>query len=503
MSANNQPKVAMIGFDAAEFSYIQQFLPMLPNFKRAISCGRTRRLSSTAGMFPGSVWPTFYTASLPGEHGIHHLMQWDADAMRLRRVSDAWLYCEPFWRELERRGLRVIALNVPMTFPPSECAGVEVSSWGAHDQLSLFTAYPRELGPEIMRRFGAHPMGIEVPVEKSLGERMRVRANLVNGVRIKSELTRWLLTSRPWDFFIAAFGESHRGGHILWPDGPDGESSIPASALLDVYRALDNALGEVLAALNLEETTVIIFALHGMGANLSQEHFVTPLMDRVNAKFSQLEPGLYPSGRSPRQLSVMRLLRENVPPWVQSRIANLVPQHVRDAVVDRSFTSGRDWSHTPGLALRADNNGYLRFNLAGRERLGMLEPGSAIFARYSDLVRESFTSLRTPDGRPMVRDVCVSSEHFPGRRAPRLPDLIVTWTGLEPASRVDSVLGPIVAELDTGRGGNHRSDGFQIVLKPGVEQAGEDRPLAIGELAPMILRSFSESRSGAGSVVSD
>src|SRR6266404_6657502 len=161
MSANNKPeiakpKIAMLGFDAAEFSYIQKFLPMLPNFRRALSCGRHRRLTSPADMIPGSVWPTFYTATLPGDYGIHHLMQWDADAMRLRRVSGAWLDCEPFWRELERRGLRVIALDVPMTFPPSHAAGVEINSWGAHDELSLFTTYPRELGPEILRRFGEH-----------------------------------------------------------------------------------------------------------------------------------------------------------------------------------------------------------------------------------------------------------------------------------------------------------------------------------------------------------
>jgi predicted AlkP superfamily phosphohydrolase/phosphomutase len=499
-SEKSKQKIAMLGFDAAELGYIQEHLPMLPNFRRALSCGRLTRLSSPAQMFSGSVWPTFYTASPPGEHGIHHIMQWDADAMRIRRVSSAWLHCEPFWRELERRGLRVIALDVPMTFPPKECPGVEISSWGAHDQLSLFAAYPRELGPEILRRFGEHPMGIEVPVDKSLSERMRVRKNLVSGVALKSEMIRWLLTSRPWDFLIAVFGESHRGGHILWPDDADGESATPASALLDVYRASDEALGSILAAINLAETTVIIFALHGMGANLSQEHFVTPMMDRVNAKFGELEPGLFPAGRAPRQRSPMRFLRENLPPWLQSKVALLVPQYVRDAVVDRQFTSGRDWPHTPGLALRSDNSGYIRFNVAGREANGMLEPGSSSLARYSDLVRESFTSLRTVDGMRVIGEV-VSPEQFPGKRTHFLPDLIITWSGLEPASRAESTLGTLVAEMDTGRGGNHRGVGFQIVLRPGAEQPSQQQSTAITELAPMVLRAFSNGGSGCASVI--
>jgi predicted AlkP superfamily phosphohydrolase/phosphomutase len=487
MPERTKPKIAMIGFDAAELSYIQAHLPSLPNFRRALACGVLTRLHSNANMMAGSVWPTFNSATPPGDHGIYHLLQWDAATMRLRRLSDAWLDYQPFWRELEGRGLKVIALDVPLAFPPRICQGIEITSWGAHDQATSFSAHPSELKSEILRRFGEHPMGLEIPVDKSLNERLRVRKSLVNGVRIKSEIMRWLLTSRDWDFFIGVFGEAHRGGHILWPDS---ESIIPQSALLDVYCALDEALGDILSAIKLEESVVIIFSLHGMGPNLSQEHFVVPLMDRVNVRFSEMEPNLFPLGVAPHQRSMMRLLREKTPPRLQTLIANWVPQRVRDTVVSRSFTSGYDWSRTPGLALRADFNGYLRFNLAGREKQGMLEPGSASFARYSSLVRESFESLRTTDGAPLVKAVCSGPEQFPGRRADRLADLIVVWSGIEPASRVEGTLGTVLAELDTGRGGNHREQGFQIVLRSGADQAVVKRPLPLVELGPMILNSF-------------
>ena len=110
-------------------------------------------------------------------------------------------------------------------------------------------------------------------------------------------------------------------------------------------------------------------------------------------------------------------------------------------------------------------------------------------------MRESFSSLRTIDGRRVVGDVYFSSEEFPGKRMRFLPDLIVTWDGLEPASRAESTLGTLVAELDTGRGGNHRGEGFQIVLRPGSEQGGHERltePLAISEVGPTVLRAFSD-----------
>jgi predicted AlkP superfamily phosphohydrolase/phosphomutase len=186
----------------------------------------------------------------------------------------------------------------------------------------------------------------------------------------------------------------------------------------------------------------------------------------------------------------MRFLRKHLPPRLQTIVANLVPQHVRDAVVDRSFTSGYDWSRTPGLPLRADHNGYIRFNVAGREKLGMLEAGGAALSRYSDLVHDSFLSLRNAAGEPLVDEVFTAAERFPGARADRLPDLIVTWKGLDPASHVSSSLGALDARLDTGRGGNHRAAGFQILLQPGVEQACQAPPLDVADFASSIVRLF-------------
>jgi predicted AlkP superfamily phosphohydrolase/phosphomutase len=482
----------MIGFDSAELSYIQANLASLPNFRRALNRGILTPLESPADLMAGCVWPTFNSGRPPGEHGIYHLMQWDAATMRLRRPSDQWLNYEPFWRKLEARGFNIIALDVPFTFPPPECRGVEITSWGAHDQLAPFSVHPQDLKRELRRRFGEHPMGIEVPVDKPLSERLRIARALVAGAATKGEMMRWLLTSRVWDFFIGVFGEAHRGGHILWPDP---ESRLPPSVLLDVYRALDNALGEILAVLEIQKATTVIFSLHGMGPNHSQEHFVAPLMTQVNARYSEMESPLFPPGFAPRQRSVMRLLREKIPPGIQSAIAKLVPQQVRDAVVDRSFTSGHDWSLTPGIALQADNNGYLRFNLVGRERQGMLHSRSGSLERYSELIHESFASLRTADGARLVKEIRWAADAFPGERTSRLPDLIAVWNGMDPACRAEGKLGTLLARLDTGRGGNHRSRGFQVILRPHKDRAERERVRPIVEVAPQILSSFTENSS--------
>jgi predicted AlkP superfamily phosphohydrolase/phosphomutase len=456
----------MIGMDAAELSFIQQHLLSLPSLRRVLEAGTLYHLGSTAGVFPGSVWPTFYSGKPPGEHGVYHHLQWDSDAMQLRRVTEDWLYVEPFWYELERRGLHVSTVDVPMSFPSRLTRGAEIINWGSHDELGPFRAHPGHLGAEIQRRFGRHPMGSEIPVRKNAVQLDKIRRNLIAGAKLKSALSRWMLTQADWDFFLTVFGETHRGGHLLWPeDGP--EESGCEDALLDVYRAVDRSIGEVVEALPKGITTLALFALHGMGRNDSQEHFMPRVMDRVNARF--LGDGDGTGGRESRggQRGAMRLLREHLPAGLQNAVARAVPVAVRDMVVSRQISEGHDWDRTPGIALLADLNGYLRWNLQGRERRGMLDGNGEAVERYIAWVRQCLMGLRAPEvGTALVRDVLLSRDHFPGSRTELLPDAVVTWSGLPPISQVHSdEIGSLAAEPSTGRAGNHRPDGFCVIVE--------------------------------------
>src|SRR5713101_6168922 len=89
-------KIAMLGIDSANFGIIKSNLSVLPNLARALGAGVFRRLESPGDLISGAVWPTFYTGKSPGDHGVYHILQWDQDSMRLRRLSEDWFYCEPF-----------------------------------------------------------------------------------------------------------------------------------------------------------------------------------------------------------------------------------------------------------------------------------------------------------------------------------------------------------------------------------------------------------------------
>jgi hypothetical protein len=165
---------------------------------------------------------------------------------------------------------------------------------------------------------------------------------------------------------------------------------------------------------------------------------------------------------------------------------------VRDAVVNRSIVNGHDWSRTPGFAVLADANGYLRFNLAQREKAGMLQPGGQQ-ERYCDLLLRCVRSFRLNSGQPLVEDVLFAKTSFPGIRSQQLPDIILTWPAAAPANAIHSnEFGTIRAELATGRGGNHRPNGFCIEMRPGRQQAEAAEPISIWELGGLATRELTD-----------
>lgn len=452
-------KLALIGIDAGDLHFIQKNLSSLPNIKRLMEQGSTHILQTTSGLLTGSVWPTFYTGKLPGDHGIYHHLQWDPARMKTKRVTDRWLYSEPFWYRLAENGLKVTVLDVPMTFPARIRNGVEIINWGSHDQLGHLNGKPETIVREIRRRFGTHPMGIEVPVDKTEWQFRHIRNSLISGAHLKGRLIRHLITKTKWDLFIAVFGECHRGGHILWPENTPG-SRIPSDALLNVYKAVDESISTVLNVLG--DTPVALFSLHGMEQNRSQEHFMQQVIERTNALFN----GNFTLNRAGQETNsgIMRMLRRSVPSRLQNIIARAVPVEVRDWVVSRAVTGGYNWGTTPGFSLLADYNGYIRINLKGRELTGALKQEESEYSGYLDLLESVLSGLRVKrTGEKLVKDITRASDVFPGARQDNLPDLIVTWQPAETIDHIESAqIGQINTRLDTGRSGNHRHEGFMI-----------------------------------------
>jgi predicted AlkP superfamily phosphohydrolase/phosphomutase len=483
MGTNHDHRVLMIGLDSADLDYIEPRLDSFPNLRRLLAEGIVRRLDTPASVMSACVWPTFFTGTLPGEHGQYFPIQWDPATMQLRHVDSSWLDTEPFWRPLAREGLAVTTLDVQMAFPSRTPHGVELVNWGS-SSLGGFHCNQPDVGREVERIFGKHVLQPDIPIEKSPERFAAIRKSLLAGAKRRGELSRWLLKHTPWNLFITVFQECHRAGHSFWREGAASGRADSDDAMLEVHHTLDDEVGALVDEVDSSETSIIVFSLLGMGPNRAQMHLVPDVIERINAQFAS-EGGAPPSARPRPRRSLMGLLRQRLPAPLQERLALAVPTRVRDWVVGRAFTGALDWRRTPGFALPTGGEGYIRVNLAGREAEGCLETGSAEHRRYLDAVREGFLSLRRAEtGEPLADAVNVPAERFPGPRADYLPDISVAWRPGGPATAVHSErLGDFTGRLKTGRDGNHRAVAFAAVAGPAATSRQAQSMVSIVDLA--------------------
>src|SRR5205823_2794361 len=116
---------------------------------------------------------------------------------------------------------------------------------------------------------------------------------------------------------------------------------------------------------------------------------------------------------------------------------------------------------TRAFALPTDHHGWVRVNLAGRERLGVV-PGREYLA-LCDAVEARFRGLTTPTGDPVVADVLRPARDLHEAQRSPLPDLIVHWDTaayVDPLEVGDGI--PPSPAVNRRRTGQHSDTGFGV-----------------------------------------
>ena len=492
--SRDRPSVLMIGIDAAEISLLQQWMDedVLPNLRSLREKGAFGRLTSTAQWLVGSPWPSFYTGTLPSEHGMYHYLIWRPDRMAHERPSPDWMPLEPFWRRIAAAGRRVVAVDVPLAYAPQPYPGIEISGWATHEILEPPASHPPELMDWVYRRFGKPPFDNE---EAHLLPAMRlieVRDQCVNTTRLVGELGVVLMKEKPWDLYMICFAATHRGGHQLWDrTSMKGEASAEQmralrNALKDVYIACDNAISQLIQHAG-GETTILVYSLHGMGPNASRADVLREMLSRV---LSDVADTRRPATRH-RPLDRLRAF---VPIRLRSWIKNRLPISVQDRLTLFWRTGGIDWGNTRAFAAFCDLDGYVRINLRGREAAGIVEPGEEYERLCAQICEALGTFVDEDTGAPIVDGIARSDQLYPtGRMRKHLPDLMIRWSA-SPAAAHRRIVSPRYGAIDwptpghhpQGRSGNHWPDGFLIAAGPRVPAGATLDRAHILDLAPTV-----------------
>jgi len=492
----NKPRLMMIGLDAAEITLIDKWTRdgSLPNLRRLRERGAFARLDSTADWLVGSPWPTFYTGTLPSDHGLYHYLLWKPDTMTTTRPMPDWLPLEPFWRHLGKRGKRVIALDMPLCYAPGPFDGIEISGWATHELLVPAAYYPESIKDWIAQHYGDPVRDEEEYRLMTPQELLAIRDQLVTMTARVAELACGLMQRETWDLLTMVFSATHRGGHKLWDlagmsgEGTQEQRAAVEGALRDIYIACDRALGQLLEMVG-DEVTVLVYSLHGMGDNICRSELLPDMLRAVLADPEQSQ-----------SLSLWRRiaagLRASVPLSLRNSIKSHLPMAVQDKLTTYWRTGGIDWAATPAFALVSDLQGYIRINLRGREAEGIVASPAEyerLCARISDGLR---TFVDADSGEPIVHDVARCSDIYPvGKRRDDLPDLLVKWSHTPAAThraiRSDrynvTIPWPTPGRHPSGRSGNHRPQGFLLAAGDGIAQGVDLGTAHILDLMPTVF----------------
>ncbi len=457
----------------------------MPVLARLRAQGVWTSLRGPARQLEGSCATTLHSGLPPGEHGVYHPFAWSAERQRLRLRERADMP-EAVWTRLGRAGRRTLLIDPYDWVRERGVAGV-VAACGVQFTNRVVLprwACPPSTGREIARRFGRSPRADETFGGAQTRELLRLRRALVDAPMRAARATRTLLAEEGrFDLAWVELLATHVAGHQLWDPASaasDIDSAAPAvrtalaRGLADVYEASDRALGEVVAALP-EDGDLIVMTATGMAAETDRSDLLPAMLDSiVNGR-----------GNERRSSGALWSVRAAVRPRVRERAALAIPDRLALELTARLPTAGADWRRARAVAVPNEPCGAVRLNVSGRERKGIVSP-----ADVDDLAREierGLLSFRDPDGGAAVTavDRIHAIEHGP--RAHLLPDLGVRWSE-KPATAVDRLESTEYGEVrrlgrGSGRSGNHRYDGWALLVPRRSRVRTSERPAELVDVA--------------------
>ena len=476
--------VLAIGIDAAEATQVRRLVAdgVLPNLGALGAEGAWFDLFAHADLGSAAGWPTFVTGTPPDVHGVYCDWLWDPERMAVR----AWEPCVPFWAKLGS-GVRVGALDVPLAAPSGAASAFEICGWGQRQPVDRLESISPESAAAIVRAHARHPFrsrrGLAPEPSNRRGVERLATACLV-GARRRTELARSLVAATRPDLTVLVFTEMHHAGHTLWhtsePSSPlYSDLGAPGEQVADVtgalLREIDVAIGRLAEAVG-SDAAVAVFALDGMGPSRGVPQFLDPVLRDQGWSAARAHG---PRGPGALSRGALRWGKFHSPMLLRRGYHRFVPESFVWRVAKRTALGAHDWSRTRAFALPTNQHGWIRINLRGRERDGIVAPGD--YERVVDQLIAELGELSTEDGRRLVRRIVRTADG--AGPPPLLPDLTLHWT--EAAyDRPVRVAGTSVESMprDLELTGTHRLDGFCVAR--GLEVDGEP---VLAEKLPELL----------------
>ncbi|MCX7973091.1 MAG: alkaline phosphatase family protein [Candidatus Aminicenantes bacterium] len=436
-------KVLVCGLDSAPAEIVFEKKELFPNLAKLIDNGFYGEMRSCDPPITIPAWMVMVTGQDPGKLGLY--------GFRHRRgysYNEMWIATyqsireKTLWDYVGEAGGQSCVISVPPTYPPRPLQGHLISCFITPDASKEYT-YPSSLKEEIQSLFSDYIFDVEFRTD----DKEALLEGIYRMTKRRFEVIKYLLTHKPWNFFMFVeigvdriqhgFWKYMDQAHHLYEPGNPYESVI-----IDYYRYLDKEIGQLIDLTD-KETAILVVSDHGAkrmkGAFCINEWLIDQGLLCVKKRPEK--------PTSPEKLEI-------------------------------------DWSHTKAWAW----GGYYArvfLNVEGREPQGII-PAQDYEKEREELI-EKLSSIRGPKGEKWATKVIVPPDHFPIVNG-EYPDLMVYFDDL--FWRSAGTVGyenHYLLENDTGPDDAvHAQEGIYIFYDP-LNPKREKRKIDILDVAPTIL----------------
>lgn len=511
------PQTVMIGLDAVPPGLFETWTARgeLPNLARLSGCARYARMQNFGLYRTENSWLTLLqgnTAEQSGEwgHQDYHPGKYEA----IERGAYAFQHHPPF--HALGAGRRVAVFDLPLTSLVDEVEGLQLLGWGSEVNQILQQSSPPGLVDTILEKYGPHPLygsfvnssdgtrtlSYRIPCVYDVDGLAALRDRLVEAAHTRTQILLDLLARERWDLFVGVYAETHTALHLLWhlsqphPLHAEMRRALDGDPLLEVFRAVDQGVGQILAAVP-DDVRLFVFSPHGMQANtldLYSLAFLPEILYRWSSGHVALcEEGANLPLPAPR-LDYRRHWREEVwatrTAWGEAVLESPFEQEARHDPLDWSPANWyrRCWPSMQAFVLPGYSEGLIRLNVQGRDGPSGMPP--AHFGAVCDELTELVARLVDPrSGRPLVDRILRIRESPMDDPVGRPPaDLMVCWR--------EDVVTDVVEHPDFGRfgpipffrTGGHSTEGFVVARGPSFPAGSRTKPISVPDLTAAVIQ---------------
>ncbi|RPJ10751.1 MAG: hypothetical protein EHM36_02920, partial [Deltaproteobacteria bacterium] len=287
---------AVIGLDGVPYSFLQGMIDRgeLPNFRSLLREGFLNRMNSTIPCVSSVAWSSYMTGRNPGKHNIYGFVDRDPKTLDIYIPTSKNMGCQTLWEVLGQQGKRVLAINVPLTYPPRPVNGILIGCFLCMniDKVS----YPREIS-QTLKAMGYR---IDADARQAKTNEVSFLEDIHETLRKRVEIGLHFYEKEEWDFFQLHIMETDRMNHFFW-DGWKHKESPHGEAFYRFYREIDKALGMILKKID-PNSELVILSDHGFCPIEKEINLNTWLKEkgwlRLQGETSQELKAIHPSSRA-------------------------------------------------------------------------------------------------------------------------------------------------------------------------------------------------------------